>query len=197
MIPITAFLRKLPLPLLLSLLLVSCAWPHQAMGQSAQTQPNAPSQLKPLSLPQLYWSFLSYQNHLDTLAAQLQAKGQDAGWMRDDLQKKLGFSDADFTPIRTSSQRLTSKMTKLSEQVKQIQASGSSMSASAQSSVLTALTKQRQADLDSEIYNLTLELSAENKTSLEKFIKDFFAPKKIAFRAPVSSGLSTGKAAQK
>ncbi len=194
------------------LLFLLCTWSYQAMGQSAQTQPNQSSQLsstqlsstqlnstqlRPPSLPQLYWAFLSYQNHLDTLAAQREAQGQDASWIRNGLQTRLGFSDADYAPIRTSAKRLTSEIAVLSRQVKQIRAAGSSTSSSAQAQALTALTKQRQTYVANEIYNLTEALSPQNKATFEKFITQFFAPKKIAFRAPNSTGLATGGAVQK
>ncbi|MFP5210461.1 MAG: hypothetical protein ACLGRW_14355 [Acidobacteriota bacterium] len=85
-------------------------------------------------------------------------------------------------------------MTKLSGQLKQVKA-GPSTSATAQA--ITALDRQRQADLDNQIYNLSQELSPQNKAALEKFMKEFFSSKKISFRAPVSSGAPAGEAVQK
>jgi outer membrane murein-binding lipoprotein Lpp len=171
--------------------------PHLAVGQSPQAVTNQPSQLKPLALPQLYWAFLSYQNHLDTLATELEAKGKDASWVRNDLQTRLGFSDADYAPIRTSSQRLTTKIAVLSRQVKKIRSTGNSATGSDQANALTALTKQRQTDVDNEIYILSQSFSPQNKEAFEAFITKFFAPKKIAFRAPAHSGLASGEAVQK
>lgn len=187
---------------LLSATLLLCTDLKIARAQSTQpqtatqTQSDGNPQLKPLSLPQLYWAFLSYQDRLDTLAAQLEAKGKDASWVRNDLQTKLGFSDADYVPIRAASQHFTSTLTVLSRQMKQLQSTGS-MHDPAHAQALTALNSQRKADLDNEIYNLSQELSPQNRKALEAFMKQFFAPKTISFRTPAATGSSDGKGAQK
>jgi outer membrane murein-binding lipoprotein Lpp len=155
-----------------------------------------PSQLKPLSRSQLYWAFLSYQNHLDKLAADDQAKGKDGSWLRNDLQKRLGFSDQDYAPIRTSAQRLTSKVQVLAEKAKQIRAAGSS-SGSTQAQALSGLTKQRHEYIGNEINSLIQALSPQNKAALEAFMTQFFSPKNLTFSAPPSVGQSAGTAVQK
>lgn len=180
--------RKL-IPLLV-LLLLGCASALPVIAQQAQIQPNAPSQLKPISVAHLYWHFLIHQSVLDAAAAKLQADGKDGNALRNDLQIRLGFSDAGYAPIRTASQHLALELKPINEQLKALPHSASS-TAQAQS-----LISQREAFISSEMYNLSLELSPQNKTALEKFMADFFAPKQIAVQAP-PAGQSTGKAVAK
>lgn len=72
--------HKLLGALILSVVFAVFAVPQQALGQSSYVQPDL-SQRTPLTLPQLYWSFLSYQIHLDNLAAQRESQGQNlVGW---------------------------------------------------------------------------------------------------------------------
>jgi hypothetical protein len=63
-------------------------------------------QPRPASVPHLYWHFLMYQNHLDRAAAAHEKQGKDGKWLRNHLQQRLGFTDSQFAPIRTSAQRL-------------------------------------------------------------------------------------------
>jgi hypothetical protein len=90
--------RRIASPPLLGLLFLLCACAHLAIGQQTQSQPNASSQLKPVSLPHLYWHFLIHQSELDAFAAKLDAQGQAEG-LRNDLQTQLGFSDGDYAAV--------------------------------------------------------------------------------------------------
>ena len=189
MYPARVVPTRIPLLSLLGLLFMLCASAHQAIGQQkTQAKPNAAAQPRPISLPHLYWHFLIQQSNLDAAAAQLQAKDKDGNALRNDLQTRLGFSDADYAPIRASSQRLASELAPLSQQLKDLQRSPSN-AAQAQ-----ALIAQRETYIANEIYNLSIELSPQNKAALESFMTQFFAPKRITFHAAPPAGQPAGQA---
>jgi hypothetical protein len=187
--PIAVLPSRVLMPPILGFLLLLCASAHPAIGQQTQSQPNAPAQLKPVSLPHLYWHFLIHQSELDALAAKLTAKGQDGQALRNDMQTRLGFSDADYAPVRTASQQLASELQPVEAQLNALQGSAWNPSQ------VQALIAQREADINNVVYNLSIELSAQNKVALESFMTGFFAPKNVSTAvAPASS--STGKAVQ-
>lgn len=181
--------KSLLIPLL-GLLILPSIGARQALAQQAQSQPSNPLQLRPASLPHLYWHFLIHQSILDAAAARLQAQGKDGSRLRNDLQTRLGFSDADYTPIRTGSQRLAVELKPIQEQLKALRG------ARVNASQMRSLIAQRDAYVASEMYNLSLELTPQNKIALEKFMAQLFAPKQIAFRLPPSAGQPEGKAGQ-
>jgi len=189
--PRTALPSRIPSLSLLILLPLLCVSTHLAIGQQTQSRPNAPAQLKPVPPPHLYWHFLMHQSELDAAAAQLQTKGKNGNPLRNDLQIRLGFSDADYAPIRTSSQRLAAELKPIQEQLKAL---GSSPANASQAHALIA---QREAYISNEIYNLSLELTPQNKIALENFMAQFFAPKQIAFKFPPSAVQSEEKAVTK
>jgi hypothetical protein len=158
------------MPPILGFLLLLCASAHPAIGQQTQSQPNASSQLRPVSLPHLYWHFLVHQSELDAFAAKLDAQGQAEG-LRNDLQTQLGFSDADYAPIRTSSQRLAAELQPVEAQLTALQGSAWNPSQ------VQALIAQREGYIGNEVQSLSTELSAKNKATLEAFMTQFFAPK--------------------
>jgi hypothetical protein len=166
------------------------AWPLEAAAQAAPTQPSASSQLQPVSLPHLYWHFLIHQNELDVLAAQLTAQGQDGDALRNDFQTQLGFSDADYAPIRTSSQRLAAELAPIDAQLKALKGSPGSAGQA------QALIAQLESYVNNEVYNLSIELPAQNKAALEQFMRQFFAPKSISATLPAASGSAAGQAVQ-
>jgi hypothetical protein len=144
-------------------------------------------QLKPVSLQHLYWHFLIHQADLDAFAAKLQEKGDNGNALRNDLQNRLGFSDADYAPIRTSSQRLAAELKLLDEQLKALPHSP------AGASQAQGLIAQRESCIDNEVYNLSLELSPQNKTALEKFMAQFFAPRRVSVHVPQAAGKAVAK----
>lgn len=186
--PISAPRRSLMPLLVLVLLFLPCTSMHQAIGQQSQSQPGTASQLQPVPLPHLYWHFLIHQNDLDAFAAKLTAQDQNGLALRNDLQIKLRFSDADYAPIRTASQRLAAELEPIEEQLRSLRNSPESANQA------QALIAQRESYINNEVYNLSIELSAQNKVSLEKFMAAFFAPNNISSAAPEAS---SGKAAQK
>jgi hypothetical protein len=182
---------------LLSAAMLACTISHQAAGQTTVPQQLPPSsgrpQPKPVSLPHLYWHFLVHQNHLDSLAARMESQGTDGSAIRNDLQVRLQFSDAEFVPIRASSQRLAAELDGLDKQAAVIQASGTSSSNRVQ---LAALAAQRETYINAEISYLAASLTPKDKTILESFMVQFFAPKTISASAPLSTGQSTNGTVQ-
>jgi hypothetical protein len=187
--PIAVLRRRVPMSPLLGLLLLLCVSTHPAIGQQVQSQPHAPVQLKPVSLPHLYWHFLIHQSRLDAFAAKLTAEGHDGQALRNDLQTRLGFSDTEYAPIRTASQQLATELQPIEAQLKALQGSTSDPAR------VQALIAQREADINNVVYDLSIELSPQNKVTLERFMKNFFAPKTVS-TAVVRTSISTGKAAQ-
>jgi len=161
--------------ILLSALLLFFGRGSQAFAQ--QTQSSQAPQLQPLSLPHLYWHFLIYVSVLDKKADQFAAQGEGGEWLRSDLQSRLQFSDADFAPIRASSQRLASQMAALNEQLNSLKSVPPSASKAAQ---IKALVNQRESAINNEIAALTHALSPQKRAALEAFMTQFFAPKRSA-----------------
>jgi hypothetical protein len=141
-----------------------------AQQPPAEPQPGLPG---PVPLPHLYWHFLIYQSQFDAQAAAVEAQGGDGTWMRNHLQIRMGFSDADFAPIRDSAQRLSSELAALDAQAATIVAAGDPSTTAAQ---LQALDDQREAYINAEISTLKQALSPERITAFETFITQFYAP---------------------
>jgi len=111
--------------------------------------------------------------------------------MRNMLQSQMQFSDADFAAVRTSSQRLTSKFTDLSAQVKANRAGAQSATSAEQ---LKVLANQREAILNGEILSVQSSLTPEKRAAFEAFLVKFFAPKKIRIQASPSTNIQDGEA---
>jgi len=173
------------------MLLLTCVSLHQAAGhtQTAQQPSGAPSQPMQVSLAHLYWHFLIYQNYLDTVAANQPAQS----WLRNDLQAKMQFSDADFAPIRTSSRRLSANVKVLDAQAAAIHLAGVTSNSRNQ---LKALTGQREAAINAEIAYLAIALSTQNKARLEAFLVQFFSPNNAVRRQSPSTGQTAPAAVQ-
>lgn len=169
--------RRASILVLLAVSLLSCISLRRAFGQTGPSQPRPKSnglpQPQPVSLVHLYWHFLVYQNHLDTKAAAEAAQGLNASGLRNHLQKRLSFSDADFTVIRTSSVRLAAEVQALDGQAAAIKAAGPSSTAYSQ---LTSLTVQREADIKAEILTLRQTLPPDKIRVLEAFLVRYFSP---------------------
>ena len=168
---------------LLSILLLTCALMHSVVGQSQQSSSGSS---QPVSLAHLYWHFLTYQNHLDTVAAAQAAQGINGTSLNGIMQARLGFPDADFAFVRTSSVRLTAEVQALNAQAAAVQAGGTTSTSQAQ---LSALTTQREADINAEISYLQQNLSPAEVTSLESFLYQLFS-------LPNPAGQSSSTAAQ-
>lgn len=188
-----ALLTRIPLFSLLGLLLMLRVSAHPAFGQTVQSWSKTSTQPRPVSLPHLYWHFLVYQNILDNRADELEAQGKDESWLHRDLQTRMGFSDADFAPIRSSSVRLSSELKTLNSQFAAIRAAGPSASNTAQ---LQTLIAQREAYVNAEISGLKQTLSPERIATFESFITQFFAPKPLTIQITPTSAQATPAAVQ-
>jgi len=179
-------------------ILVICGLSHSVTGQATpaqQLQPaSKPAQPRTASLAHLYWHFLAYQNHLDTTAESLGAQGKDSSLMHNHLQKKLGFSDSDYAPIRISSVRLTAKVKDLDTQAATIRTAGASSSNHDQ---LRVLTVQREEDINSEIAYLKQNLSPDKIKAFEAFLTQFFSPNNAVPRPSTPAGQQAPAAVQK
>lgn len=173
----------------LALLLLIFASTSQMFCQSSSGQPpqgnQGHKQPGPVPLPHLYWHFLLYQYHLDAKAAEMEAQGKDGKSLRNHLQAELGFADADYAPLRDSSQRLASELKSLDEQAKSIMANGRSASAVEQ---MKALKAQREAYIQAEILVIKQQISADRIAVLETFLTQFFSPKNLTAPTSSSSG---------
>jgi len=165
--------RYLSILTLLSVVPLLSASPAQSQGISAAQPSVAAVPSQAASLAHLYWHFLMYQDHLDTKASERDSQGKEGKLMRKHLQGKLGFSDAEFAPIRTSSARLASKVKSLDAQAVQIRSGGPSSTSHGQ---LKALTAQRQAYIDAEVSYLKQTLAPDKIGVLEAFLARYFSP---------------------
>jgi hypothetical protein len=181
---------------ILGFILAISILPQWALGQSAPVQrsriPTGPP--RPLSMAHLYRTFLNYQNHLDTKAAELKSQGKNGDLMRNYLQGRLKYSDADFAPIRTSSARLTSKVKALDSQAKAIIENGPSPSGQTQ---LQTLTVQREAAITAEVTFLKQSLSPAKIAALEAFLTQFFSPANAVQRPTIPVGQPAPAAVQR
>jgi hypothetical protein len=167
-------------------LLCQCAQPAAVAGQQAGSSPSQGQRtqpIKPLSVPHLYWHFLVYVNVLDHKADDMKVQGKNGDWLRDDLQTRLQFSDADFATIRASSQRLASELATINQQINSLKSATPSASNAAQFRALIVL---READINNEIATLTQTLSPQKRAALEAFMTQFFAPKPLTYRPTAS-----------
>lgn len=112
----------------------------------------------------MYWQFFSYQHYLDHLAATYEAAGKDAAGLRNSLQKQLRFSDVEYEPVRTSCDRLATEVQALNDEVK---SNPGEIGSSAQI---------RDQEVQTEINNLTNELSPANKSTLDALVVRLFTP---------------------
>ncbi len=168
-------MRRLALLTVSGLLLLSIALAQQPAATPQQNQSQPP---RPIPLPHLYLHFLLYQRHLDEAAAQREKQGENGDWLRTGLQKRLGFTDGEFAPVRASSERLSAKIADLNARARAIVAAD--QQARKQGLIppgspppglekLKALDAERNADIDAEIATLNQALSPANAASLQSF----------------------------
>jgi len=168
------------------------AWGQATAAPQQQTTSNPP-QFKPVSLEHLYWHFLMLQNFLDTKAAQQESSGKDGSGLRNTLQKTLGWSDADYASIHSSSTRLTAEVKDLDGKATVIQKAGFSPAGRDQ---LKALTAQREAYINAEISYLKKSLPPGKIRKFEDFLPHFFSLAHASARPP-SAAVPAPTAVQK
>jgi hypothetical protein len=143
--------------------------PLQLACQTLQTSDTVQSRTFPIS--HLYWRFLSYQSFLDARASERDAQGKDGSWLRNDLQRRLQFSDADLVKVRVASARLTKRVAALDAEAARLRTFGSSPQITAQ---LKSLTQVRETDIDAEVMFLRGTLPPEKIQHFEAFLVQFF-----------------------
>jgi hypothetical protein len=181
---------------------MACMAPRLALCQTAAPQPQSQTQPHPaghehgerhaVPLAHLYWHFLVYQNHLDTVAVAQEAQGKDGSWARNHLQTELGLTDAEYAPIRVSSARLAAEVAALDAQASALRAG----TATPDVTKLKALTVQREEAIHAEIVFLKQTLPPDRMSAFEAFLVQFFAPtNSVSFALPSTSQPSTGQPA--
>jgi hypothetical protein len=136
-------------------------------------------------LPQLYRHFLAYQNHLDRVAADLEAQGKDGSEFRNHFQRKLGFSDVQFTIVREAGLRLGSEIEEQDNKARALITAIRGSSPVAIKSVkdlpqvpkeLTDLQQHRDVLIEREVTSLKTALGAAASAQLEALMLRDFAP---------------------
>ena len=85
-----------------------------------QAQSEAHGNRQRASLPVLYRHFFAYQTHLDEVAAALQEQGKDGSEFRDHFQRLLGFTNAEYAPVRASAQHLVARLREHDAKIKSV-----------------------------------------------------------------------------
>jgi hypothetical protein len=156
-------------------------------GQTSGTAPTSSHRAvpaKPVSLPHLYWHFLIYQQHLEDAATAREKQGQNAAWLRNYVQAKLGFTDSEYAPIRVSASRLSAEISAMNGQAKTI--ISADRAAKRQGLIaadaappglekLKALTNQREAAIQTEIDSINKSLPISKQVALQSFLTDQFS----------------------
>lgn len=160
-------------------ILMSALAPGQSVGNPPPTGPRAP-----VPLPHLYWHFLVHQDHLDRAAAVREKQGKDGGWLRNHYQQKLGFTDAEFVPVRQTAQRLEAELNVIDAKVQAIVNAAraahprvlkSASDLPALPPELLALRDQHEAVIEREAANLKSALGPDRTAKLEAFLQNQFA----------------------
>jgi hypothetical protein len=179
-------------------ILTACSLVHPAMAQFTSQQPplssGAAIQQKPIPIEHLYWYFLVYQNHLDTKAAELATQGKNGDSVRNALQNKLGWSDADYAVLRGSASRLAVDANAIAAQTVAIRPGGQSVSNPAQ---LGALRTQRNAHLNNEVTTIRNLLPSDKVVAFESFLTRFFIQTGPSAHPVAASGQAISKGVQK
>ncbi len=133
---------------------------------------------RPIPLSHYYWYFLRHQKTLDDFAARRAAEGKDGNQFRNDLQTRLGFTDAEYAPIRIASGRLSAEVVTLNGKAREVQ-KGEPIP-TVREDELKQLVAEREQDIQAEVTFLKQSLPPERIATLEAFAVQFFAPKKAS-----------------
>ncbi len=171
-------LRASFLPVLLNIAIL-CS---HAFGQSAL--PITSGMPTRVSLPHLYWHLLMYQNHLDRKASDYEKQGKEAAWLSKHLQRRLGFTDPEFAPIRESATRLETTVSGIDAKAQAIIKAGRAQYGKGllPSGIqplgwenLKALNEDRETAITDEIAKLDDALGVENAAKLRAYIEKEFS----------------------
>ena len=139
-----------------------------------------------VSTPHLYWHLLIYQQHLDSVAAEREKQGRDGSWLRNYLQKKLGFTDFEFAPVRESAQRLEKTIAEIDASAKSIAQADRALYGNGllPSGVqppgwakLKELNQDRESAIANEIEILNEALGSKNAARFKAFVEGDFSSK--------------------
>jgi hypothetical protein len=150
-----------------------CSSPKRAIGQIPQNAAVTDGTLaKPtISLAHLYWHFLLYQDYLDQKAETLRLQGKST--ILDQVAvSRLGWTEAEFAPVRNSAAHLSSLISTLDARAKISRSQGISAS---EHQKLKELTKEREDAINVEMAVLANSLSPEKKLALDQYILQLFA----------------------
>jgi hypothetical protein len=150
---------------------------QNSVGSRPHGKPSDSFKPQAVSTEHLYWHFLMHLQRLDAKAAEMTAQGKDGSGLRNDLQSRLKFSDADFALLRASAQRLSSQLTAINEKAKALTAD--STAATQNRDQLRALHAERETVIHKEVLGLQQTIPLEKQASLEAFLIQFFAPKQL------------------
>jgi hypothetical protein len=175
-------IRKLGCFLLFS---AALATSRLVFGQTARLPRSVPQQ-SPVSVAHLYWHFLIYQDHLDREATRLERKGKDGSWLRNNYQKKLGFTDAQFAPVRETATNLEKELDEIDAQVQKIVEATRAANPRVVKDPgdlppvpkeLLTLRDEHEAVIEREVAALRNKLGPERTARLETFLKEEIAPR--------------------
>lgn len=153
------------------------------LGQTPASSSNA---VQPIAVPlsHLYWHFLILQNHLDRVAAVHEQQGEDGSALRNYYQKRLGFTDVQFVPVRDAGLRLEPQLKAIDAEVKAIIDADHARHPRVLASPkdlppvppeLAELQRKREQTIEHEVQSLKLALGAQRTTKLETFLTQEFA----------------------
>jgi len=153
------------------------------LGQAQAPFSNA---AQPIAVPlsHLYWHFLILQNHLDRVAAAHEQRGEDGSALRTYYQKGLGFTDAQFAPVRDAGLRLEPQLKAIDAEVKAVIDADHARHPRVLASPkdlppvppeLLELQRKREQTIEYEVQSLKLALGAQQTAKLETFLTQEFA----------------------
>jgi hypothetical protein len=129
---------------------------------------------------------MMHQTHLDRVAAARTQQGKDGTWLRNYYQQALGFTDAEYQPVRDTAARLQSELKAIDDKVQTIVAAdqaGHSPRLMKPHDLpppipeLAQLGQQRESLIQSEMANLQKALGPQRAAKLDDFLQKNMAPK--------------------
>jgi hypothetical protein len=166
----------------------------QTVSEPSQAGPNM-SNTVPLS--HLYWHFLTYQHHLDEVAANQEKEGRSGAAARSMMQAKLSMSDEHFEPVHRASDRLHASMANLNARAEHLRSVYVSLNppkdgplTPQQQSVhdqLKKMNEEREELLTEQMNRLDNELAPNDRTVFQEFVRKQIALSVVAVVPPKTS----------
>jgi hypothetical protein len=151
-----------------------------AVGQIAGPVP-APSPSitsRPVPVSHLYYHFLMGVLRADRIADQREQQGRNADGIRNSSQRRLGFTDEEFAPIRTTALRLEAEVREIDAQAKTlIDADHAEHPLEPETrSELQAQSEQHKAEFESEVGKLRQTLGPSLAKRLDVYVQTHIDP---------------------